>query len=512
MWERSVLARYKVRWEHILLIVVVAAGLAARLHEIGYNLDGDEIFSLDIASKHFAEMISRSLQDTPHPPLHNVLLHLWTKAFGTSEVSSRSLSILFSGAFLLTSYALLRRFIATWLALGVLTLFSLSPLFVYYGQQARPYALIAFLSAANLLAFIKVLEVPRGRGRITVWAILCAFWLYAQYLAILFIAFQICLALFYSRSERLTIFAYGSVGSALMLPWLIAAMGSAISTAVDPLPHTSWIGAPTPIEFLWFYVSIFGEMHTLKVRWLLIVLAALGVAYVRHLVVSRNLPAGQLLFFLVGIAVPTVVYAVSVWGPKPVFAGRQLLGAAIAFVVVIGLCMAILPRNLAVGFLLTLLAWTAAALPQAFPHNSKPPWRDMAAQIDARYASVAVVAQEGWVSKPLAYYQRTHSVRLWSELAEHDKGVRLLFACRPPRCSDVETEELKSRRSLVATWRWGEFTESTEFNQLRLYELAARSLSEGRTAEPPNAFSGKDRPNYRTPLPSSLSLLSLLSY
>jgi hypothetical protein len=66
----------KLGWERILVVIVVVVGLAARLHEIGYNLVGDEIFSVELESRNFAKVISGSLKDTPHPPLHNVLLHL----------------------------------------------------------------------------------------------------------------------------------------------------------------------------------------------------------------------------------------------------------------------------------------------------------------------------------------------------------------------------------------------------------------------------------------------------
>jgi hypothetical protein len=464
------LAGRKIRWEHILLVIVVAVALATRLHEIGYNLDGDEIFSVDVASKQFSEMISRSLQDTSHPPLHIVLLHLWIKLFGASEASARALSILFSGAFLLTFYALLRRFIPAWLALGLLMLISLSPFFVYYGQQARPYALISFLSAVNLLAYIRVLEAPGDRGPLAIWASSCVFLVYAQYMAMVLIAFELGLAFLHLRLKRLTILAYGSAAGALILPWLIAAMAGAIFKQTDPLSGISWIEAPTPAGFVWFYVSVFGETG-LRVRWLLVVLSILGVAYVGRLLMLRHIPVDQQLLVLAGIGVPLFVYAVSALGPKPVFAERQLIGAAIAFVAIIGLGMATMPRSLALGFLLTLLVWTAAALPRGFPHSVKPPWRDIATQIDTQYDSMRVVAEEGWVSNPLIYYRREGSIRLWSELSKDEKDGRFLLICRPFKCSDIETEALKSRRSQLETWQWGMSSEPGEYNQIRLYEI-----------------------------------------
>jgi hypothetical protein len=335
--------------------------------------------------------------------------------------------------------------------------------------------LIACLSSVNLLAFIRVLDIPLDRRRLAIWATSCALLLYAQYLGIFLIAFQIALALLCLRSGRLTIFAYGSVGSALILPWLIAAMGSSVLRGADPLPHISWIGQrqPSLIDFAWFYVSIFGE-GLVQARWLLLLLAFLGGAYIKHLVASKSLPANHMLLFLIGVGLPTVVYLISVWGPKPVFVGRQLLGAAIAFVAAIGLCAATLPKSLAAGLLLTLLAWTTTGLPQGFPHNTRPPWKELAHIIDERYGSIVVVTQEAWVKGPLDYYRKSGPVRLWSEFSELEDND-FLFVCRPvrSRCSNVEIEALKSRRSLVLTKRWG--SEASEYTELRLYEIRGSS-------------------------------------
>lgn len=464
--------RYTIEWEHVLLIIIVAVGLAARLHDVHYNLDGDEIFSVELASKPFPEVISWSLnQDRAHPPLHNFLLHLWIKVFGASEASVRAMSIVFSAAFLLISFGLLRRLVSRWLALGLVAIFALSPLFVHYGQQARPYSLIAFLSAANLVAFVKVLDEPCERKFLLMWAISCTTLLYAQYLGILLIAFEIGLALLSLRSERLAILAYGAGGSLLILPWFIVAMGPAISTGIDPLPHISWMGPPTPSDLVWFYVSIFGDSPWVRARWLLLMLAFLGLAYMRNQVSSRSLSISHALLILIGIGLPTIAYLVSVWGPKPVFASRHLLGAAIAFVAAIGLFISTLPRPFAALLLLALLMWSIAALPEAFPHNTKPPWRDMASQIDKAYGSIAVFTQEDWVRNPLKYYRKVGSVRSLTALVENEKDHEFLFLCRSQRCSEIETKALSSRRIPLMTWEWGSNGGPAVVNQLVLYRI-----------------------------------------
>lgn len=467
-------SKYQLTREHILLIVIVVVGLITRLYEVQYNFNGDEVFSVKLASKEFSEVIQGSLQDKPHPPLYYVLLHLWTKAFGTSEVSVRILSILLSGVFLIVTYVLLRRLIDTWFALGLLFILAISPFFVYFGQEARPYALIACLSSINLLAFIRVLDSPQNRKHLVIWAISCALLVYSQYLGTFLIAFQIALALFCFRSRRLTIFAYGFAGCALILPWLIAAMSSSLLRGADPLYQVSWMGLPSLIDFVYFYVSIFGDGPDLQTRWLLLIMAFLGMAYIRHFMASRKMPINHALLLLIGIGLPAVVYLVSIWGQKPVFAARQLIGAATAFIAVIGLCITTLPRFLAAGLLMILLAWTTMGLPQAFPYKTKPPWKDMAEQIDDQYGTMVVVTQESWVRDPLDYYRKLGPVRLWNEVSEL-RGGDFLFVCRPVgfRCSNVEIEALKSRCSLVLTKRWG--GETSEDNELRLYKITGGS-------------------------------------
>lgn len=444
-------------WRYIMLVVIVALGLTARLHEAGYNFDGDEVFSVQLAGRSMPEVITQSLKDTPHPPLHNILLHLWIKAFGASERSVRLMSVMFSGAFLLLSFRLLRLLMANWLALGMTGIFALSPLFVYYGLQARPYALIEFLAAANLLSFLKVIDEPRNTRIAILWAVSCTLLLYAQYLGALIIAIEIGFALlFFAKSDRLSIFLFGSAASALIVPWMIAAMGTAVAGGDDPLPQILWMEPTTLKNFMWFYVSIFGDCPWLQSRWLLFIFAFLGAASIIRLFIYRKLPVKHLFFLCIGLGFPLMVYFISVFGPKPIFAERQLLGGAIGFVVVLGLCIASLPRTLGLPVLLALLLWTSTGLPGSFLENSNPPWRNLAAYIDGHYGSRTVATQEDWIMEPLAYYRGKGPVALWQEDADRGKYEHdFIFVCRPKRCSDIESDDYNSRRSLLATWQWG---------------------------------------------------------
>jgi uncharacterized membrane protein len=451
------LIRAKGRPEHVVLAVVLAAGLAARLYQADYNFDGDEVFSVTLASQSFTEVIRESLQDRPHPPLHNVLLHLWIQAFGPAEVSARALSVVFSVAFLLTSYFLMRRLMAPWLAVGCVAILAFSPLFVYYGQQARPYALIAVLSAANLLAFLNVLEQPGRQRQLVAWAVSCAVLLYAQYLGALVIGAELAVALLFLKSNRLRVMVYGVASVLPIVPWFLASMGGTVLQGDDPLTLIAWMKPPTLHDFLWFYVSIFGAPPAIQSRWLLVLLAILAISYVRQAAITKKLTAEHALMLLLAIGLPTAVFVVSAWGPKPIFASRQMLGAAIAFVAATGLCLATLPVKVSAVFMVVLLTWTAASLPEAFPQHQKPPWRSVATHLDEHYGSLPIVVEEGWVKFPLEHYRKAGPVRFWNELSEDERQGELLLVIRPSETSAADAAERDARphRTPLSKWHWG---------------------------------------------------------
>lgn len=483
---RAAAVDYKPTLELIVLTIVIGVGVLVRLQGVGYNFDGDEVFSVAVANNPFRDFVFRALQDRPHPPLYYLMLHLWTtKAFGASEAAVRALSILFSVLFLVIVYRLLRRLVSVMIALAALTIFVLSPFFVYYGAQARPYALIALLTATNLYVFVRLIDAPRDRRHLAAWSISCVLIVYAQYLGTVFVVTEILFAVFRLRSGRRAIVACGALACALILPWLIMAIADPVQRGNDPLITVNWISAPGPRTLAGFYLSVFGSvpgMRRLQYSLLAVLFAILAAAYVSRMARQRYIPAAHILMFGIAVGVPVAVYVLSVWGPKPVFLPRQLVSSAVAFVVIVALCVAALPSKAAAIYILVLLPWVAAAVPNAFPHNSKPPWRELAAEIDGKYGSVVVAAQEEWVRRPLTYYRTRGVVRLWSAFDDKQKLERFLVVCRPESarvgtlCSEVASGELQSRSVLVDTWRW-----NFRQNELHLYDVTRRV--DGRAAD-----------------------------
>ncbi len=294
--------------------LVVVAGVLVRCWQIHWNFDMDEVFSIRLATAPFSEMIAGAMRDTPHPPLHIMLLYFWSNLFGGSEVAARALSVACSLVFLLVSWQLMRRWLAHWPALGGLALLAFSPLLVLYGQQARPYALIAMLASINLLAFLRFLDAPEPRRGGLTWAITSALLLYAQYMGVLFIGVCALYGLIVSPRKRLPILGFGALACAAIAAWALPAMWGALTGMKDPVPQVNWIEPPTLQLFVSFFVSIFGESALLRGRWLVLGLAALAVVYLVSVLRARRVNPEHLLLIALGIAIPTGVFLLSALG------------------------------------------------------------------------------------------------------------------------------------------------------------------------------------------------------
>ncbi|QKD82573.1 hypothetical protein HPC62_10580 [Thermoleptolyngbya sichuanensis A183] len=108
--------------------------------------------------------VLRALAQSPeHAPLYFLLAHGWTKLWGSSIVAVRSLSVLFS----LISLALIGRLAsqlfnsATAGAIATMLL-ALSPFFVSYAQEARPYSLWSVTLLWSSLALWNAMGYVKG--------------------------------------------------------------------------------------------------------------------------------------------------------------------------------------------------------------------------------------------------------------------------------------------------------------------------------------------------------------
>jgi uncharacterized membrane protein len=147
--------------ERILLFSIFIICLAVRLAFITQkNLWFDEVFSWHLSLDGFYTIIARTSADI-HPPLYYFILKIWSFIFGDSVFSIRLLSALFTSSSIFFIYPVCKRMMSPLNAFIVLILYAVSPLNLYYSQEARMSAMNLFLnigSAYYLLLLVDSLK------------------------------------------------------------------------------------------------------------------------------------------------------------------------------------------------------------------------------------------------------------------------------------------------------------------------------------------------------------------
>ncbi len=128
-------------------LIVLAAAVLRFYHLGAQSLWSDEGNSAAMAARSFGRIALETAHDI-HPPLYYWLLRLWSLFFGRSEAGLRSLSALAGVLTVWFVYLLGKRLYGGRAGLVAAALAALSPLGIYYSQEARMYALLALVTVA----------------------------------------------------------------------------------------------------------------------------------------------------------------------------------------------------------------------------------------------------------------------------------------------------------------------------------------------------------------------------
>jgi 4-amino-4-deoxy-L-arabinose transferase-like glycosyltransferase len=233
------------RRELALLVLLALVALALRLYRLdGQSLWNDEGTSVALAQRDLVTIAHNAANDI-HPPLYYYLLHYWLRLGGAGEAAARSLSALAGAATVLATYALGRRFWgAKTAALGGI-LAALSPLSIYYAQEARMYALVTLFALLAVWAgdhLRQALDQGAPRAMLkhaALYLLASVAAVYTHYIAFtVLLALNVAVALWWAGQLRTAEggwqrwkFAAGWLGVHLLLlaayaPWLAFSWGS----------------------------------------------------------------------------------------------------------------------------------------------------------------------------------------------------------------------------------------------------------------------------------------------
>lgn len=229
--------QHRVDPARIWLAVLLLLALGLRVYRLdGQSLWYDEAVTAQVASQGISEL-TRWTADDIQPPLYYYIVAGWTRLAGSSEWALRFPSVFFSVLMVALLWDAARRLLAggaigRWAAGITALLATLSPLYIYYAQEARMYTLLAFLGVLAGYALLQTTESGRetSAGWWLTFVLAAAAMLYTHYFGVfLLLAYGVCWLVWRSltacarKTRSLAAFGVSVLAIILLyLPWLPA--------------------------------------------------------------------------------------------------------------------------------------------------------------------------------------------------------------------------------------------------------------------------------------------------
>jgi 4-amino-4-deoxy-L-arabinose transferase-like glycosyltransferase len=251
-------------------LILVLATLLRFYNLSGQSLWADEGNSIALARRGFAEIAQRTAFDI-HPPFYYWLLKLWIVVFGDGEIGLRSLSVVLGLGLVYLIGVLGTRCFGPGVGLTAAFIAALSPLQVYYSQEARMYMLLTLLSTLTVLVALDLLPADAGgqakRSTGSIYVLIATAGLYTHYAYPLILAAVNLTALVWfwrarhnlSAAALLTWFGLQSIPILLYLPWLpiawrqvttwpAASQGGSLLPILNEISTTLLFGLSWPLD------------------------------------------------------------------------------------------------------------------------------------------------------------------------------------------------------------------------------------------------------------------------
>ena len=137
------------------LFFILIIGLLLRLPGMSDSLWYDELWATNVKLGDLRSLAFTAISDA-HPPFYTVLMFLWIRIFGDSEISVRMPSLILGAASIFLVFAAAKYFIGNRAALIAALLLSLSPVHIWYSHEARSYSILVFFLLLSIIAHCRL--------------------------------------------------------------------------------------------------------------------------------------------------------------------------------------------------------------------------------------------------------------------------------------------------------------------------------------------------------------------
>lgn len=329
-------------------LVVLLGGLLRVYNFTGMGLWIDEGYTIMFARMSWADVLGLHGAYDSHPPLYFASAKLFGLLF-PELMAGRMMSVVCGTLTLPVIYLLARRVAGQWIALSATLLLAVSPLHIWYSQEARMYVPSMLFVALSYWALMEFLLSPRRKWAVLYGASVLAA-MYFSYSSLYALAPQVViLALILRRHVRAAIPLLAALAVAVVayLPW-VPQWYTAIQDAdpsrinylgVSPQKVGTQLLEIAGLDDRGFYLSVTALPWEEKpiVYWIVAASAILvGAAGVAVLATKSKL---ALLLALV-VWAGTVATAIVLSAVSPGFASRTTLYALLGWTILAGASVA----------------------------------------------------------------------------------------------------------------------------------------------------------------------------
>jgi hypothetical protein len=370
------------KWWFISSGSILLLALTLRLWGLGAESAWiDEAYSITLAKHSFIEVLKGTAADQ-HPPLYYLLLHYWL-LFGSSVVYARALSLVIGMVHIGQTLRFGRKLASNWLALGTGFLLAISPMHVWYSQEARMYILIALLTTASTEALWDCLH---GKNRWILYGFYSILAIYTQYFAIFIFCAHALLMLAWAwmKREKRGLF-YWTVTMLIVgvafLPWFPIALNQ------TRFHIMTWISPPGLTDIRDTILSLlFGSGILGFPGWILWVgFVSLGVLSIWAVIrlQKQSMPNRQSIGFTVTWAFFPFITVTFIALFYPIFQFKQFLIVLLPLLLWIAWVCRVIPRLLGGLLLAAILVLSSVHLIEQQVNLTKDDWRGTSAYLQA---------------------------------------------------------------------------------------------------------------------------------
>jgi 4-amino-4-deoxy-L-arabinose transferase-like glycosyltransferase len=295
-------------------------------------VSGDEPFSIFHAQLDFP-LIIQQLSYYNNPPLFEIILHLWIKLFGISEVSVRFPSLIFSVLTVYFIYKTGKEFFTYRIAVITSLLFTFSNYHVLFSHEARVYALFALLTAMSMYFFMTIVKKNNDIKYYFLLLAINALLLYSHYFGFFVIIIQSIAFLLLEECRKKGLNKY-LIYLVLLIVFYIPHINILMERFVEATGHGTWLKAPIGIESIYNMLWKFSNQPATTVISIFILLAAFVKIIIKKeiKIISSNTKIVLTWFLFPFFS----MFIISYW--IPMFLDRYLIFVSLGYYFVLAIC------------------------------------------------------------------------------------------------------------------------------------------------------------------------------